>query len=97
MQEVEDSDEDDDEDGDDDEDNEDEEADDSDEDDGEESDEEEGEEDEEDPLNISSSMLGGDSEMSAMSDDASLPSSISITPVSSLAKKHSGMQKQGTQ
>ena len=89
LQEVEDSD-----DGDDDEDKEDEEVDESDED-GEESDEEE-EEEEEDPLNISSSMLGGDSEISAMSEDVSLPSSISITPITSSSKKPPVQQKEGT-
>ena len=97
LQEDEDSD-----DGDDDEDKEDEEEDDSDEDaedsDDEEDDEdeEEGEEEEADPLNVSSSMLGGDSETSAMSEDVSLPSSVSITPVSSLVKKPVAQSKQGT-
>ena len=82
-----------DDDGDEDDDDED---DDDDDDDEEESDEEDAEEEEEDPLNMSSSMLGGDSEISAMSEENSLPSSISITPVSSLSKKHSGVQKKGT-
>ena len=60
--------------------------------DGDESDEEDDDEEEEDdPINMSSSMLGGDSEMSAMSEDVSLASSISGTP----AKKASSQHKQG--
>ena len=53
-------------------------------------DSEEEEEDEDDTINMSSSMLGGESEVSAMSEDISLPS-LSITP----SKKATTQSKQG--
>ena len=53
-------------------------------------DSEEEEEDEDDTINMSSSMLGGESEVSAMSEDISLPS-LSITP----SKKGTTQLKQG--
>ena len=78
---------------DDDDDEDDDEKDDDDADDSEDEDEEseDEEEDEDDTINISSSMLGGESEVSAMSEDISLPS-LSITP----SKKSTTQSKQGT-
>ena len=59
--------------------------------DGEESEEDEEDGDEDDTINMSSSMLAGDSETSAMSEDASFQSSISMTP----GKKSLATPKQG--
>merc|ERR1711997_664411 len=75
--------------GDDDDDDDEKDDDDADDSEDEDEDSEEEEEDEDDTINMSSSMLGGESEVSAMSEDISLPS-LSITP----SKKATTQSKQ---